>query len=150
MFPGNGPLSVRYYVQWADWHYLDAYAGGSHSDGKIGSELWSTRPDGSDLRFEVASPGQKVWDADASGIDTGQGHSFSDGGPDDEGVAWPPYLQLDIPHIDSGRIYFARLFIESHSDADGTHGLYASRASVTFYAFVKWITVEQSGPWWTP
>lgn len=143
-------LSFRPWVQyWAQRYLSAAGAGESHSNGSIHSCVVSTDADGGDFRWEADSRGVTIWDDRFTGGTFGGelGHALDSHDPDFEDTVtnWQD-LEVWIDDMDRSRIYYGRVRIESQSDADGGHLLYASHAQVAFYATVKWIWVEQAGP----
>jgi hypothetical protein len=143
-------LSFRPWVQyWAQRYLSAAGAGESHSNGYIRSTVVSTDADGGDFRWEADSRGIQIWDDRFSGGTFGDelGHALDSQDPDFEDTVtnWQD-LEVWLDDMDKSRIYFGRVRIESQSDADGGHLLYASHAQVAFYATVKWIWAEQAGP----
>jgi hypothetical protein len=145
LFAG-GTLSFRPRVEYWDQHYLEAAGSAeSHSDGFIHAAVFSSFSDGTDMRPEAAAPGSRIWNVRASAtFGTSMGQPLDSRVPDDTGTLSGWQLQVDVGDIDTERMYLGQVRIETHSDADGDHLLYASHATVAFFAWLRVAVVEQN------
>jgi hypothetical protein len=157
VFVGCGPilavfdraiLGVSPRLMYRAWHALSAFGltSGSHSAGRIGIALYSSKMDGTDWRGEDGNERQ-AWDSHADGTVFGHnstGHWVTQypNTPDEDSSVSIGQLLVEAP-METARRYFAYAYLYSQSDADGMHDNYGSKAGVYFKGSVDTFLARQ-------